>query len=101
VTGDAAIVAASAPVDDKTTERIAILRVSLGVLLPIGIVIPDAKRFREVLRFDRGEKLVHAMFRWEIPTESDNNAGNATDQKSADQEIAAPLDESSVVDRCV
>jgi hypothetical protein len=41
------------------------------------------------------------MFGRQIPTEKDNYAGNAADQKSADHEIAAPLGGSSVVDRCV
>jgi hypothetical protein len=71
------------------------------VLLPSGIVVPDAKCLREVLGLDRSEELVHAMFRRQIPTEKDNDPGNDADQKSADHEIAAPLGTSSVVGRCI
>jgi hypothetical protein len=44
VAGDAAVFAGFAPVDEKMAVRVAVLRISLRVLLPIGVVIPDVPR---------------------------------------------------------
>jgi len=53
--------------DDKMSIWIAGSRVSLRVLLPVGIVIPNAKRLRQVLCFDRSEEFVRLMFCGQIP----------------------------------
>src|ERR1700735_2364171 len=96
VAGDEAIVTCLAPVNHKTAVWVAGLRVSLGVPLPFGIVIPDAKRFGGVLYFDCGEKMVHSVLGRQIPTEEDNRCDEATEEDGADHEIAALFRASSI-----
>jgi hypothetical protein len=78
---DAAVVTRLAPVNDEAAVRIAI--VSLHMLLPIGIVVPDAVGPREIPCFHRREELVYAMLRRQIPKQENRQQGGRNDHDSA------------------
>src|ERR1700722_10243486 len=98
---DATVFASRAPVEDKTAVGIAGCGVSLRVLPPIGVIVPNAKCSRQVVCFDGRKKSVQAMLRRHIPTEKHCNADNPAQQEDTDQQGPALPCTASVMDWCV
>src|ERR1700726_2239963 len=98
---DGAVLAIRAPVAHKASIGIGGCRILLGMLLPAGIVIPNAKGLRKVLFLNCCEELIHPALRPHVPRQKSGDSNHPGDTKQGNDESAPLPAGSCVVNTCV